>query len=66
MTDKLVFINEEMDALRESNLLINIRTMESAADGWMVVDGRGRKLRVRGNADARSTEHTYCSPDVDV
>ncbi len=40
MTDKLAFINEEMDALRESNLLINIRTMESPADGWMVVDGR--------------------------
>ena len=38
--DKLAFIHEEMDALRESNLLINIRTMESAADGWMVVDGR--------------------------
>jgi len=38
--DKLAFIDAEMAALRDSNLLINIRTMESPADAWMVVDGR--------------------------
>jgi glycine C-acetyltransferase len=38
--DKLAFIREETDTLRESNLLISIRTMESPADAWMVVDGR--------------------------
>src|SRR5512136_685824 len=39
-TDKLSFIHTEMDTLRESKLLINIRTMGSAADAWMIVDGR--------------------------
>jgi glycine C-acetyltransferase len=29
-----------MDQLRESNLLISIRTMDSPADAWMIVDGR--------------------------
>ncbi len=38
--DKLAFIREDMDQLRENNLLINIRTMDSPADAWMVVDGR--------------------------
>ena len=38
--DKLAFIRAEMDALRDSNLLINIRTIESPADAWMTVDGR--------------------------
>jgi glycine C-acetyltransferase len=37
---KLDFIRADMDALRESNLLINIRTMGSPAGAWMVVDGR--------------------------
>jgi len=40
MTDKLDFMYEELDALREEKRLINIRTMDSAADGWMVVDGK--------------------------
>ena len=40
MTDKLDFIREDVESLKESGLLINIRTMESAADAWMVVDGR--------------------------
>ena len=40
MTDKLAFIRADMDALRESNLLITLRTMDSPADAWMVVDGR--------------------------
>ncbi|MCX6031345.1 MAG: glycine C-acetyltransferase [Chloroflexi bacterium] len=40
MQDKLAFIRADMDALRESNLLITLRTMSSPADAWMVVDGR--------------------------
>ncbi len=39
-SDKLAFIQAEMDNLRESNLLITIRTMGSPADAWMIVDGR--------------------------
>mgnify|MGYP000926153455 CR=1 FL=1 len=39
-TDKLDFIRADMDALRESNLLITLRTMGSPADAWMIVDGR--------------------------
>ena len=39
-TDKLAFIRADMDALAESNLLITLRTMDSPADAWMVVDGR--------------------------
>ena len=40
MTDKLAFIRADMDALAESNLLITLRTMDSPADAWMVVDGK--------------------------
>lgn len=40
MPHKLDFIRAEIDQLRENNLLINIRTMDSAADAWMIVDGR--------------------------
>jgi glycine C-acetyltransferase len=40
MTDKLAFIGADMDALAESNLLITLRTMDSPADAWMVVDGK--------------------------
>ncbi len=39
-TDKLAFIDADMDSLRESNLLITLRTMGSPADAWMVVDGK--------------------------
>jgi glycine C-acetyltransferase len=39
-TDKLAFICADMDALAEGNLLITLRTMDSPADAWMVVDGR--------------------------
>ena len=39
-TDKLAFIQDEMEALRASKLIINVRTMESPADAWMKVDGR--------------------------
>ena len=38
--EKLRFIEEEIDRLKGENLFINIRTMESAVDGWMVVDGK--------------------------
>jgi hypothetical protein len=38
--DKLAFIREDMDQLRETGLFNNIRTMDSPADAWMVVDGR--------------------------
>ncbi len=40
MTDKLAFIRADMAALAESNLLITLRTMNTPADAWMVVDGR--------------------------
>ena len=39
-TDKLAFIRADMDALAESNLFITLRTMDSPADAWMVVDGK--------------------------
>lgn len=39
-TDKFSFIREETAQLQEQGLLINFRTMNSAADGWMVVDGK--------------------------
>ena len=38
--DKLAFIQAEMDSLRESNLLITLRTIGSPAGVWMTVDGR--------------------------
>jgi len=38
--DKLNFIREDIEQLKQTHLFINIRTMESAADGWMMVDGR--------------------------
>ncbi|HEY52983.1 MAG TPA: glycine C-acetyltransferase [Caldilineae bacterium] len=37
---RLQFIADELARLRDERLFINIRTMESAADGWMEVDGR--------------------------
>jgi len=40
MTDKLDFIREELATLEAEKRYINIRTMESPADGWMVVDGK--------------------------
>jgi glycine C-acetyltransferase len=39
-TDKLAFIKEELAELEKQGLLINFRTMGSAADGWMIVDGQ--------------------------
>lgn len=40
VADKFAFIDEEMDRLSAEGLKIRLRTMDSAADGWMVVDGR--------------------------
>jgi len=40
MADKFGFIKEELTRLQEAKLFINIRRMDSAADGWMVVDGK--------------------------
>jgi glycine C-acetyltransferase len=38
--DKLNFINEELAKLKESGLLINIRTIESPQGAWIIVDGK--------------------------
>jgi glycine C-acetyltransferase len=38
--DKLAFMREELETLREEKRFINIRRMDSPAAGWMVVDGK--------------------------
>jgi len=38
--ERLKFIEAEMQNLQESKLFINIRTIESPVDAWMVVDGK--------------------------
>ncbi len=40
MADKFAFIDEEMKRLGTEGLKINLRTMGSVPDGWMIVDGR--------------------------
>ena len=40
MTDKFDFIREDVAGLQQAGLFINLRIMGSAADGWMMVDGR--------------------------
>ncbi|MBN1580817.1 MAG: aminotransferase class I/II-fold pyridoxal phosphate-dependent enzyme, partial [Anaerolineae bacterium] len=40
MTDKLAFIREELATLKAEKRFIQIRTMDSPADAWMVVDGK--------------------------
>jgi len=40
MTDKYDFMRQELEAARNEKRYINIRTMDSPADGWMVVDGK--------------------------
>jgi glycine C-acetyltransferase len=40
MTDKLDFIRDELAQRREAKTYINIPTMESPADGWMIVNGK--------------------------
>jgi glycine C-acetyltransferase len=37
--DKLDFMREELEAARAEKRYVNIRTMDSPADAWMVVDG---------------------------
>jgi glycine C-acetyltransferase len=39
MADKYTFMQQELAELEEQGRMINIRTMESPADAWMVVDG---------------------------
>ncbi|MEZ4657992.1 MAG: glycine C-acetyltransferase [Caldilineaceae bacterium] len=38
--NNLAWIEEEMAQLRQSGLLTNIRTIESAMDGWVTIEGR--------------------------
>ncbi len=38
--DKLDFISEELEKLREAGLLIHVRTIEGPQGAWIVVDGR--------------------------
>jgi glycine C-acetyltransferase len=40
MTDKFEFIRDDVSALKEAGLFINLRVMGSPADAWMVVDGK--------------------------
>ncbi len=37
---KLTWIDEEVDALKESGLYINLRVIDSPPDAWMNVDGK--------------------------
>lgn len=40
MVDKFDFIRDDVSSLKSSGLYINLRIMGSAADAWMVVDGK--------------------------
>jgi len=40
MANKLSFITEEMENLRQQGLLITIRTIGSAVGPYMIVDGK--------------------------
>jgi glycine C-acetyltransferase len=40
MADKYAFMEQELASLKDEARLISIRTMESPADAWMVVDGK--------------------------
>ncbi len=40
MPDKFDFIRQDVAALKEAGLFINLRIMGSPADAWMVVDGK--------------------------
>jgi glycine C-acetyltransferase len=40
MTSKFEFIRQDVAGLKDSGLFINLRIMGSAADAWMVVDGK--------------------------
>ncbi len=38
--DRLAFIDEDVEGLRETGLLINIRTIQGAQGAWLTVDGK--------------------------
>jgi len=40
MANKLDFITQDVDGLKEAQLFINIRTIQSPVGAWMVVDGK--------------------------
>ncbi|MFN2240790.1 MAG: aminotransferase class I/II-fold pyridoxal phosphate-dependent enzyme, partial [Anaerolineae bacterium] len=40
MADKFDFIRQDVAGLKDAGLFINLRIMGSAADAWMVVDGK--------------------------
>ena len=40
MSDKFDFVRQDVAALKEAGLFINLRVMGSPADAWMVVDGK--------------------------
>jgi glycine C-acetyltransferase len=40
MAEKFDFIREDVSGLKDSGLFINLRIMGSAADAWMIVDGK--------------------------
>jgi glycine C-acetyltransferase len=40
MADKFGFIREDVSSLKDAGLFISLRIMGSAADAWMIVDGR--------------------------
>jgi glycine C-acetyltransferase len=40
MTDKLQWIRDELDSLRQQGLYNNIRTIDSAQGAWLTVDGK--------------------------
>ncbi len=38
--DKLDFITEELDKLKEADLIVNIRTIEGPQGAWIIIDGK--------------------------
>jgi len=40
MEDKLDFMREELETAKAEKRYVNVRTMDSPADAWMVVDGK--------------------------
>jgi glycine C-acetyltransferase len=40
VSDKLDFMRKELEQLKEEKRFINIRIMDSPADGWMTIDGK--------------------------
>jgi glycine C-acetyltransferase len=38
--DKLDFITEELDKLKEAGLLVNVRTIEGPQGAWIIIDGK--------------------------